>query len=100
MKRVLKPPVDIDKALMDVRILSLPSITPHNMFSSQTVPSLREDVDYVGNSKNWAPRTPGRTLKGRAGLQENMLHNGAMTAHPKEKKVTLKTPFNQGTKRE
>lgn len=40
-------------------------------------------------------KTPGRTLKGRAGLQENVLQHGSKTANPKEKRVALNTPFRR-----
>jgi hypothetical protein len=44
-------------------------------------------------------KTPGRTLKGRSALQENALHNGAMTGNVKGKKVALNSPFQPRTLR-
>ncbi|KAH9949117.1 hypothetical protein B0H21DRAFT_688884 [Amylocystis lapponica] len=42
-------------------------------------------------------KTPGRGLKGRNALQENIIHHGAMSVNGKAK--AAKTPFRQGTLR-
>ncbi|KAL5485434.1 hypothetical protein ACEPAI_8076 [Sanghuangporus weigelae] len=63
------------------------------MLSSRPISLLQENADY---SRNAVTKTPGRALKGRAGLQENVLQNGSMTANPREKRVALQTPFHQG----
>jgi hypothetical protein len=58
----------------------------------------RVDVDGpIGGTS--AAKTPGRTLKGRSALQENALHQGAMTGNIKGKKVALNTPFQPRTLR-
>ncbi|KAL5523540.1 hypothetical protein ACEPAG_7713 [Sanghuangporus baumii] len=63
------------------------------MLSTRPISLLQENADY---SRNAVTKTPGRALKGRAGLQENVLENGSMTANPREKRMTLQTPFHQG----
>ena len=42
-------------------------------------------------------KTPGRTLKGRQALQENIIHHGAMTVHSKIRPA--KTPYRTTTVR-
>ena len=64
-----------------------------SMLSSRPTSLLRENGDF---SHFTMSKTPGRALKGRAGLQENILHKGSMTANPREKKVDLQTPIYQG----
>lgn len=49
--------------------------------------------DEYGTTKT--SKTPGRALKGRAGLQENVLLNGAMTTYPGEKRANSKTPLRK-----
>ncbi|EJD02701.1 uncharacterized protein FOMMEDRAFT_28406 [Fomitiporia mediterranea MF3/22] len=64
------------------------------MLSARPPSNHYENNEYA---RTQGSKTPGRALKGRAGLQENVLHNGSMTANPKEKRVTLQTPFRQGS---
>ncbi|OCB88418.1 hypothetical protein A7U60_g4460 [Sanghuangporus baumii] len=63
------------------------------MLSTRPISRLQDNADY---SREAVTKTPGRALKGRAGLQENVLQNGSMTANPREKRVGLQTPFHQG----
>ena len=65
------------------------------MLSSRSVPLLHNDIDYSSFARSTATKTPGRTLKGRAGLQENAFQHGSLTANPREKKVVIQSPFRQ-----
>lgn len=44
-------------------------------------------------------KTPGRALKGRTALQENVGHHVSMTVNGKGKKAIQNTPFRPGTLR-
>ncbi|KAH8118989.1 hypothetical protein DFH11DRAFT_1696802 [Phellopilus nigrolimitatus] len=61
------------------------------MLSSRPISLLHNEAEM--RSRTTASKTPGRALKGRAGLQENAFQHGSMTANPKEKRVALQTPF-------
>ncbi|KAL5507470.1 hypothetical protein ACEPAH_6926 [Sanghuangporus vaninii] len=63
------------------------------MLSTRPISLLQENTDF---SRNAVTKTPGRTLKGRAGLQENVLQNGSISVNPTEKRVAFQTPFRQG----
>ena len=65
------------------------------MLSSRSF-AIHDEYASSSHFKQLASKTPGRALKGRAGLQENVLMNGALTTNPVEKKVNLKTPFRKG----
>lgn len=65
------------------------------MLSSR--PTYLESDGHFNNTST--VKTPGRILKGRSALQENALHNGAMTGNIKGKKVALNSPFQPRTLR-
>ena len=69
--------------------------TDTSMLSSRSAPLLHNDLDYGSLLRPTATKTPGRALKGRAGLQENAVQHGSLTANPREKKVTIQSPFRQ-----
>lgn len=57
--------------------------------------AFRDDMQSTQYNKNIS-KTPGRTLKGRAILQENILSHGPKTTIPKEKnRAHFATPFKQ-----
>ncbi|KAI5121558.1 hypothetical protein M0805_000739 [Coniferiporia weirii] len=65
------------------------------MLSSRPASLLHDELDVSMYSRHTASKTPGRALKGRAGLQENVFQHGSMTTNPNEKRANLKTPFRQ-----
>lgn len=62
-----------------------------SMLSSRPISVHRDYYDVP----DFTSKTPGRALKGRAGLQENALHHGSLTANPKEKRAILQTPLKK-----
>ncbi|THH07223.1 hypothetical protein EW145_g3530 [Phellinidium pouzarii] len=65
------------------------------MLSSRSVSLFHDDADAPLYSRTSASKTPGRALKGRAGLQENVFQHGSMTTNPMEKRAVLGTPFHR-----
>lgn len=69
------------------------------MLSSRPISVFNDDV-HANSTQYYRKndsKTPGRTLKGRTGLQENAFKNGSISVNPKEKRVVLQSPFRKGS---